>query len=173
VQLGNRGIYERARQRVTAQLIDTPPPVPWNLDAWVNLLEVARDRPIDLVPFTYRTGSALGAWHRLRGRDVIAYPANTSVVHQDYIVLHEIAHMLCEHLGRCVLSEDEVARRAPDLSDTTLHHLLTRVTAEDGEAEAEAIATVIMRAATTRPMVDPATRGETGRRARQLVALLS
>lgn len=168
----SRRVARRARRRAMATLAAVPLPQPWSLDSWVDALEEYRGRGIDLVEMTYRPGGPVGAWRCSPERDVIAYCANTSVWHQDYIALHEIAHMLSAHRGTCVVSTQEVTRRAPDLGAAALEHLLTRVTTDNEELEAETMATVIHEAATAPlPMIDPgAAQAQRARRVSEVFA---
>ena len=117
-----------ARARVDALLAAVPLPRPWSMNTWVDALEAWRGREIDLVPVEYRPGRPSGAWQARPDYDLIAYTEHTSALHQDHIIAHELAHMLCEHTGTCLISEAEAAELAPGLSPRTLSHLLTRVT---------------------------------------------
>jgi hypothetical protein len=74
---------------------------------------------------------------------VIAYAENTSGFHQDHIILHEVGHMISQHRGRCVLSQQRAQRIAPDLTPVALAHLLDCSGAQTEEQEAETIAVLI------------------------------
>jgi hypothetical protein len=163
----------RARTRVRDLLRDVPLPRPWSMNAWVDLLERRRGREIDLVAVEYAPGRPSGAWQRRADYDLIAYTAGTSPLHQDHIIAHEIAHMLCGHRGVCLMSKAEAATVAPDLSAHLLSHLLTRVTSDENEYEAELIAVLLMSEATAG--VAPLRPGASGRsadQARRLASLL-
>lgn len=164
----SRRVRQRARRQAAATLAATPLPRPWALDDWVDALEQQHHRPIDLVPMVYEPGGPIGAWRALPDRDVIAYAANTSLWHQDYVAVHEIAHMVSGHQGRCMMSAREAVDHGPELGDAALQHLLTRVTTDTEEVEAETIATIVLAEATvTPPMIDPTTGGRPARRARR------
>jgi hypothetical protein len=163
----------RARTRVRDLLRDVPLPRPWSMNAWVDRLERRRGREIDLVAVEYVPGRPSGAWQRRAGYDLIAYTAGTSPLHQDHIIAHEIGHLLCGHRGVCLMSKAEAAVVAPDLSGHLLSHLLTRVTSDDDEYEAELIAVLLMSEATAG--VAPLRPGASGRpadQARRLASLL-
>jgi hypothetical protein len=181
--LGDRGgpIDERgltdlragARERVRIVLAAVPVPRPWSMNAWVDRLEAWRGREIDLVPVEYRPGRPSGAWQPRPDYDLIAYVEHTSALHQDHIIAHELAHMLCAHTGTCQMSESEAAQLAPDLAPQALSHLLTRVTTGTDEYEAELIAVLLMSAATSEPSaVQPGASGRAADQARRLAALL-
>jgi hypothetical protein len=162
-----------ARARVRAVLQHVPLPQPWSMNAWVDRLESWRGREIDLVPVSYRPGQASGAWQARQDYDLIAYTAHTSALHQDHIIAHEIAHMLCAHKGTCLMSESEAAAVAPDLSAQTLAHIIARVTTSSDEYEAELIAVLLMSEATTAPTaVQPGASGRAADQARRLTSLL-
>ncbi len=162
-----------ARARVRALLAAVPVPRPWSMNAWVDRLETWRGREIDLVPVEYRPGRPSGAWQARPDYDLIAYVEHTSALHQDHIIAHELAHMLCAHTGTCQMSESEAAQLAPDLAPQALSHLLTRVTTGTDEYEAELIAVLLMSAATSEPpAVQPGASGRAAEQARRLAALL-
>ncbi len=162
-----------ARERVRSVLAAVPMPRPWSMNAWVDRLEAWRGREIDLVPVAYRPGQPSGAWQARPDYDLIAYTEHTSALHQDHIIAHELAHLLCAHTGTCLMSESEAAELAPDLAPRALSHLLTRVTSGADEYEAELIAVLLMSAATTGPpAVQPGASGRAADQARRLAALL-
>jgi sirohydrochlorin ferrochelatase len=162
-----------ARARVRTLLDAVPMPRPWSMNAWVDRLEAWRGREIDLVPVEYRPGQPSGAWQARPGYDLIAYTEHTSALHQDHIIAHELGHLLCAHTGTCLMSEAEAADLAPDLAPRALSHLLTRVTSDTDEYEAELIAVLLMSAATSEPpAVQPGASGRAADQARRLAALL-
>jgi hypothetical protein len=66
--------------------------------------------------------------------DIVCYAANTSPLHRQHIILHEIGHLVLDHAGhRITLTEDHppalpdqtgtVPRRCPDLLEQLLPHL--------------------------------------------------
>lgn len=161
------------RARVRAVLAEVPLPLPWSMNAWVDRLEAWRGREIDLLPVQYQPGQPSGAWQAREDYDLIAYTEHTSALHQDHIIAHELAHMLCSHTGTCLMSEAEAAVLAPQLSSQMLLHLLTRVTTCSDEYEAEFIAVLLMSEATAEPpAVQPGASGRAADQAMRLAALL-
>lgn len=136
-------LRKRCQRRVDHVLATVGRPQPFDINVLLDRLEHARGRPIDLCPISWRTGDSSGAWQAHADHDVIAYAANTSGIHQDHIILHEIGHMIAEHRGRCVLSETDAQRIAPDLSSTVLAHMLDRAAGAAEEAEAETFAMLV------------------------------
>lgn len=56
-----------------------------------------RQRPIELLPMTFSDGSLCGLWIATDVGDYLVYEQETSAVHQEHIVLHELGHLLCGH----------------------------------------------------------------------------
>jgi hypothetical protein len=127
-------------------------PDPFTLDEFMARLSARRGRRIVLHPTDYVTGAACGMWLRLSDIDIIVY-ARTALLHQEHIVLHEVAHMLGEHRGQTGLND--VVRRdlMPDLDPATVQSILNRGSYTDAEEqEAELLATLILeRVADRRP----------------------
>lgn len=96
---------------------------------------------------------ACGLWMAGSANDYICYERNTTPVHQEHIVLHELGHILCEHPGSQPV-DLALARIFPDLSATTLKIMLARQHAgfsAQHEAEAETVAYLISEIIDTRP----------------------
>jgi hypothetical protein len=132
----------RCHLRVDDLLHHTGLPCPWDINQFLDRLERHRGRDIDLCALTWHPGLSCGAWLPRPDHDVIAYPTNTSGFHQDHIILHEVGHMISQHRGRCLLSQEEAQRIAPALAPAALAHLLDR-SGEAEEHEAETIASLI------------------------------
>ncbi|MFD8492800.1 ImmA/IrrE family metallo-endopeptidase [Amycolatopsis sp. NPDC059657] len=119
-------------------------PDPWDINAFLDALEQHRGRQIDLCALSWTLGASAGAWRAYPDHDVIAYSENTSPVHQDAIILHEIGHMIAGHRGRCVLSVEQAHLRAPDLAPAAFVHMLERADAAAEEQEAELTARFVI-----------------------------
>ncbi|MGH3630035.1 MAG: hypothetical protein ACRDRL_21670 [Sciscionella sp.] len=145
----------RCQQRVTDLLQHTGVPAPWDINDFVDRLERHRGRAIDLCALWGTAGGSSGAWRQHADHDVIAYAAATSGFHQDHIILHEIGHMISAHRGRCVLSEQDAQRLAPDLAPAAFAHLLDRSSTEAEEHEAEMIASLIHQQVRGRRQISP------------------
>ncbi|MDQ2789506.1 MAG: hypothetical protein M3Y73_07305 [Actinomycetota bacterium] len=147
------GLRTRCQQRVDDLLRHTGVPYPWDINQFLDRLERHRGRDIDLCAIACSVGDSCGAWQQHPDHDVIAYAENTSAFHQDHIILHEVGHMISQHRGRCVLSEGEAQRVAPDLAPAALAHLLDRTTGQAEEREAETIAALIHQRTRIRPQL--------------------
>ncbi|WP_337825285.1 hypothetical protein [Amycolatopsis sp. A1MSW2902] len=140
-------------ERAVAQLQrDVGIPDPWDMNVFLDRLEASRGRPIDLCAVAWTPGQSSGAWRARADYDVIAYTSNTTSVHQDAIILHEVGHMIREHRGRCILSDEKAQRIGPELAPATFAHMLKRTTSAQEEHEAELIAHLVLaRIARQRP----------------------
>ena len=137
-------LRERCARRVAEIERDVGIPEPWSVDEFLDRLERFRGRAIDLCAISWMPGESTGAWRRHADHDIIAYAANTSSVHQDLIILHEVGHLVLDHRGRCVLSVEDAQRLAPDLAPAAFAHLLDRVHGATEEHEAEMTATMFL-----------------------------
>lgn len=146
----------RAGRRLARMQIEVvPTPWPWDLDEWLDRLEEHRGRRIDLVPFVHEPGSPSGAYQHGHKSDRIAYATNTDPFHQDFIILHEVGHLISGHPGVCNLHDSEVESLTPDLTPSALEHLLRPARYEINEVEAEAFALAIISCASAPPPVEP------------------
>lgn len=143
----------RCQQRVNVLLQHVRLPNPWDINEFLDRLERHRGRDIDLCAISWSIGDSTGAWRQYSDHDVIAYAENTSGFHQDHIILHEIGHMISEHRGRCILSEEDAQRIAPNLAPAAFAHLLDRVAGATEEHEAETIASLIHQRVSKRPQI--------------------
>jgi hypothetical protein len=125
-------------------------PRPLDVDVLLDRLEQHRGRPIDLHPTTRVAGGTCGMWIRERDRDVIAYAEQTSPLHQDHIILHEIGHMISEHRGECLLTVGDAQLLAPHVRPELIEHLFARSAYSSAEEqEAEMIGSLIQQYAST------------------------
>jgi hypothetical protein len=138
------GTYARCRRRVRTLDREVGIPNPWDINAFLDGLERYRGRQIDLCALSWIRGASAGAWRAYPDHDVIAYSENTSPVHQDAIILHEIGHMIAGHRGRCVLSIEQAQLQAPDLAPAAFVHMLERTDATAAEQEAELTARMVI-----------------------------
>jgi hypothetical protein len=93
-----RAMLRSARRR----LADLPElPEPWDIAEFARRVADQRGRPIELIPrvMSQYASVATGLWIRRGDRDQIVYDNSGAVLHQDHIILHELAHMLCGHQG--------------------------------------------------------------------------
>lgn len=105
--------------------------------AWI---ENYRGRPLRLVPDKL-VPQFFGAWMEAQEDDYIFFKLDTIPLHQNHILLHEMAHMLCGH-PTLTLSDDVIS--AYQRGDMQINSLLLRSTRTDEmEWEAETLAALI------------------------------
>jgi sirohydrochlorin ferrochelatase len=133
-------------------------PDPFDLDELLRRVAAKRGRPIELRPLRTSVGAACGFWVATRSVDYICYEEDTSRLHQEHIVLHELGHIVCGHRQR----DDAVALLArvllPNLDPEVVRRVLSRtVYSHPDEEQAELFATVVLgRSGRFRARVDTA-----------------
>ncbi|MFF3911459.1 hypothetical protein ACFYZJ_37255 [Streptomyces sp. NPDC001848] len=142
----------RRRCRRMLQQLDVKPPL--DVEALCRLLGEQRRRPIQLMPYPLPVPGPFGLWIASASADYVFYQLETSKVHQDHIILHEIGHIMADHQG----SESDDAyleRQLPDLSTDVVNKALRRSSyAEKHEREAELVATIILEWASVLDCID-------------------
>ncbi len=156
-------VRERELRRHCRRLLrklDIQPPL--QVDELCRRLGEHRGKRIRLIPWALPVPGPFGLWMSRPNEEVIFYQEETTRVHQDHIILHEIGHILADHHDDGDLGED-----IPDLGPGFPHDLTRRgfrrtCYTEDYEREAELVATIIQEWAvvidyiTPRPPEDPA-----------------
>jgi hypothetical protein len=101
-----------------------------------------------------------GLWVRTKDFDVIFYQSDTSPMHQELIIGHEIGHLLAGHVSTAVLDADAAQLLLPDLDPALVHSVLGRTTySQQQEREAELTGTLLVgRARRLRTEPDPPAR---------------
>ncbi|WP_206787323.1 hypothetical protein [Amycolatopsis sp. MtRt-6] len=145
-----RSLWRRARQVADAVSL----PEPFDAQAFVARLAAERGRPIELMPVTAPAeGAPCGLLMSTERADYILYPTGTTALHRRHILLHEVGHLLCGHVGPDghVAGADGVAIDAaagrqlmPNLSPELVRRVLGRTTySEVEEREAELVASLL------------------------------
>jgi hypothetical protein len=138
--LNERKLRRRCRRELQSLGIETP----LRVDALCRRLGERRGRPIRLVPHPLPIPGPFGVWIATGSADYILYQRETSKVHQDHIILHEVGHIMADH--RSTVSSDEIWQQLlPDISvDVTKKTLWRTSYDEEHEREAELVATIIL-----------------------------
>ena len=131
-------------------------PVPFDLRAFCDLVAIRRERPIELRPVVTHAGP-WGLWAASDSTDYIFYESDTSPLHQEHIILHEVSHLICGHQPVLANKEDLLSELFPDLSPDTVRRVLGRFTySRAEEREAEVLASVLLeRISARRPRGTP------------------
>lgn len=134
----------RRCERVAASV---PLPWPFDLQGLCDRVAALRDRPLCLafVADLVAGGGPCGMWLATDDADVVVVEANTSALHQEQIVLHELAHMLCDHGEEAGVADPALpAGLVPGVSEETVRRMLGRSDfTEPEEREAELVATML------------------------------
>jgi hypothetical protein len=87
-------------QRTVSQVVDRLRlPTPWNVERFVAQVAAVSGRPIELLP-TDTAGGMCGLWVATDKADYIAFERGTSEPHQQWIIVHELGHIVFGHPGR-------------------------------------------------------------------------
>lgn len=135
------GLTRSVRARVLRLVPDTG-----MVDDLVDAIAAAQGRPIRLLPFELAANSPTGLWIATNEADYLVYPANASAVERTAIVCHELSHIVLQHQPAGVDEPDLLAALvAPNVDPAVARRFLTRHGyAEDVEAEAETLATMLV-----------------------------
>ena len=137
---------DKARRECEALVATLDLPNPFNLDEMCIRLGDQRGRPIVLMSHDMVVGNLCGTWMGTATADYVFYEQDTSRLHQQHIVCHEIGHILRRHEPGKVLSSDVARAAAPAIKPSDIRRVLGRDSyGDDDEFEAELIATLILR----------------------------
>lgn len=133
-----------ARRRDLAAMVrDLCIPDPFDLNEFVAGVAARRGRPVQVEPCppeTARSG-VCGAWLGTEDIDYVFAEADTSPLHREHIIVHEIAHMLCGHRRRA----EALLPLFPHLDPDLVVDALARSSYDDAqEREAEEFASALM-----------------------------
>lgn len=106
-----------------------------------------RGKPIRLVAYPLEVPGPFGLWLNTPSADYILYQAETTRVHQEHIIAHELGHLLAGHSSN--EQDDAVWRELmPDIPPDVIRRALRRTSYDtDDEREAETVATILLEAA--------------------------
>ncbi|MEN8656330.1 hypothetical protein ABCR94_38605 [Streptomyces sp. 21So2-11] len=137
-------VHERELRRFCRRLLrqlDIQPPL--RVDELCRRIGEHRDKPIRLIPWALSIPGPFGVWMSRPHEEIIFYQEETSRVHQDHIILHEIGHILADHQDDGGAGE-ELPALGPDYPGDLITRGFRRTSyTEDYEREAELVATII------------------------------
>lgn len=123
-------------------------PVPFDVRRLCEGIAESRGRPIRLVAMPRPAGSPCGMWVSTAETDYIIYEQDTSKLHQEHIIAHELGHLLSNHSTSGVLEAQAVSVLLPSLNPELVNRVLGRTHySEQEEQTAELIATLILQRA--------------------------
>jgi hypothetical protein len=131
-------------------------PDPFDIEELVRRVGRSRGRPITLRALRIGPNGPSGMWLALRDADLICYEAETNVVHQAHIVLHELGHLLCGHDSAGASPESVLRFLLPSLDPAAVSRVLHRGSYHDDEERAaERFATLVRQRAGRLPLLAP------------------
>jgi hypothetical protein len=141
---------KQLRRRCEARLGELHLPDPFDVRSFCEELGRQRGRPILLLPVT-GAADVGGVWISVPSADLIFYEQDTSPLHQEHIILHEVSHLLCAHQPPPVSDPEMAQLLFPHFDPETVRSVLQRSgysTVE--EREAELLASLILERAAGR-----------------------
>ncbi len=137
----------RVRRRCRARLRELTLPDPFDLTELCRSVSIGRGRPLHVraIPGPASRARPCGIWIATDDDDWIFVDQQTSPLHRQHIVLHELAHMLCGHAAGDLPENDMLRRLFPDLSPAMVRTVLSRTSYQsEPEREAELLASLIV-----------------------------
>jgi hypothetical protein len=150
LRFGRRRDEARLRRRLRRELADLDIEEPTGMAEVCRRLGARRGKSIRLVPYPLEVPGPFGLWLDTPSADYILYQAETTPLHQEHIVAHELGHVLARH--RSDEPDDEVwGELMPDVPPEVVRRALRRNSYDtDQEREAETVATMLLEAAAAR-----------------------
>jgi hypothetical protein len=145
----------RVRRRCRARLRELTLPDPFDLTELCRSVSISSGRPLHVrgIPGPATRGRPCGIWIATGDEDWIFVDQQTSPLHRQHIVLHELAHMLCGHAAAELPENDLLRQLFPDLSPAMVRTVLSRTSYQsEPEQEAELLASLILARAQPAPV---------------------
>ncbi len=145
------------RRRCEATLRQVEVPSPFDVEAFCAALSERRGRRIHLCPMNMGV-SPCGVWLALPAADYIFYEDGTTRLHREHIVLHELGHVLSDHVPTDVLDEEVIKALMPDLDLRMVRRVLGRTSySAVEEQEAEMLASLVLERASRATLAEART----------------
>ncbi|MGW1976489.1 hypothetical protein [Streptomyces sp. NPDC001889] len=138
-----RELHRRIRRELRA--LDIQPPL--SVTHLCAAFGESRGRRIELRPFPLPKPGPLGLWFELPQVDLVLYQQETTRLHQDHIVLHEVmGHILGDHGNDSPAGlAEQYGHMVPGVKASAIRRVMGRCSYDDGqECEAELAATIIL-----------------------------
>lgn len=137
---------EQSRRACEALVDAIDLPDPFDLAEMCARLGRQLGRPIVLMSHAMVLGGLCGTWMRTAQADYVFFEEDTSLLHQQHIVFHELGHLLRRHNPVKILDADLARTIAPAVDPGDGFRVLGRDSySDDDEFDAELIATLIQR----------------------------
>ena len=142
---------KRLQRRCEQRLSGIAVPHPFDLDTFCETIATHRGRRLNLQPIPGLSFAApCGLWISMAQADYVLYDPNTSRLHAEHIILHELGHILSDHRSATSLPDSTLTRLMPDLDPKMIERMLGRASYTSAqEREAEMLASLIRSRAAT------------------------
>lgn len=148
----------RVRQECADLVASLEIPVPFDLEILCRSVGERRGKPILLMPTAMVFGNLCGLWLGTAKADYVFFEENTSRLHQQHIVCHELGHILRQHPVKKTLGAEIARALAPDVEPGEVQRVLGREAySDEHEFEAELIATLVLQRVSRPRVVDTPT----------------
>ncbi|WP_205629718.1 hypothetical protein [Jiangella muralis] len=132
------------RQRCEEKLRTLSLPRPFSLDEFCATLVRIRQRPLRLLPIPGNDDGPCGLWVSTQEADYVFHQVATSPLHQEHIILHELAHMVFDHAAVRESAAGIRSRLLPALDPMMVAAVLARSAyTTEQELEAETFADLV------------------------------
>ncbi|MFE4328038.1 hypothetical protein ACFRQM_00945 [Streptomyces sp. NPDC056831] len=132
---------------------------PLNVKELCQALSQSRGRHIELRSYPLPPSGPIGLWFETANADLIIFQRDTTPLHQDHIILHEVGHILADHRGTGIDVQWDAL--LPGLEIGAIRRALQRCSyGTEQEHEAELIATIILEWASVLDRVMPYSSGD-------------
>ncbi|MEU7673533.1 hypothetical protein AB0C42_01795 [Micromonospora taraxaci] len=136
----------RLRKRCERMVAELRIPELFDIQMLCDALGERRGRPIHLVPIKLPAHTVCGMCVPTGDFDAIFFEQDTSPLHQQLIIGHELGHLLAGHQATEVLDDDASRLLLPDLDPQLVQRSLGRSNyAAAEEREAELIGSLLLR----------------------------
>ncbi|MGW3207614.1 toxin [Streptomyces sp. NPDC001135] len=148
---GRRRGLAQLRRSCEARLAALMLPKPYDIATLCARLSRRRSRPLHLIPIAMQAAQPCGLWMASDSADFVLFEARTTRPHQDHIIAHELAHIICDHRSSSSLDDTTAQLMFPDLEPELVRDMLGRTNYSDTqEREAEMMASLILTARNNR-----------------------
>jgi len=137
-------VDSQVRRACEAMLRALDLPVPFTVDAFCVNLGSDRGRSVRLRTIPADVDAPCGLWVSTSDADYVFHQTATSLLHQEHIILHELAHMIFDHTRGGDAGEELRRELLPDLDPDVVSRVLARTSYDSlQEQEAETLADLI------------------------------
>lgn len=152
------------RRRLRGELAALHITRPVSMEEVCERLAERRGKPIQLLSYPLEVPGPFGLWLSTTSAEIILYQSETTRLHQQHIIAHELGHVLANHNSDD--GEDAVWHELmPDIPPDVIRRALRRTSYDrDEERQAEIVATMLEeKAAVAEAIARPAATGRANR----------